>query len=49
MKVTEPKKGQFPEIDDALLTLFSRAQDWNKLYFVFLVACMAIVFPKSSS
>jgi hypothetical protein len=40
-KFTGPKKGQFPEIDDAVLTFFfsGEAQEWNNC--VVLMACTA--------
>jgi hypothetical protein len=45
-KFTGPKKGRFPEIDDAVFTFF---QD-KLLYCIVLTARTAtIIFPKSSS
>jgi hypothetical protein len=35
-KFAGPKKGRFPEIDDAILTFSQEMQDWNKLYCIIL-------------
>jgi hypothetical protein len=38
-KFTGPKKGRFPEIDDAVLRFSQELQDWNKLYSIIPMAC----------
>jgi hypothetical protein len=43
-KFTGSKKGQFPETDDVVFTVFQKTQDWSKLYYIFLMADTAALY-----